>query len=106
MILRRAPGSQSLRGAAQKMGVDPGDPFANLEGRARDQGKHLSRFHGDPENAPAAYNAGPRAGYSRNWAAAEMASAGSPKSPKTAICLKGPEVRYRETLLCRRASRD
>ncbi len=41
------------------MGVDPRDPFANLEGGARYLRAQLDRFDGDLEKALAAYNAGP-----------------------------------------------
>ena len=41
------------------MGVDPGDPTANLEGGARYLRMQLDAFGGDVEKALAAYNAGP-----------------------------------------------
>ena len=44
---------------ASQLGVDPDDPFANLEGGARYLREQLDRFDGDLEKALAAYNAGP-----------------------------------------------
>ena len=51
--------AQLMPGTAREMGVDPGDPFANLEGGARYLRQQLDRFDGDVEKALAAYNAGP-----------------------------------------------
>lgn len=51
--------AQLMPGTAREMGVDPGDPFANLEGGARYLREQLDRFGGDVEKALAAYNAGP-----------------------------------------------
>jgi len=51
--------TQLMPGTAREMGVDPNDPFANLEGGARYLRAQLDRFDGDPEKALAAYNAGP-----------------------------------------------
>lgn len=51
--------AQLMPGTAREMGVDPDDPFANLEGGARYLRQQLDRFDGDLEKALAAYNAGP-----------------------------------------------
>jgi soluble lytic murein transglycosylase-like protein len=51
--------AQLMPGTARDMGVDPDDPFANLEGGARYLREQLDRFDGDIEKALAAYNAGP-----------------------------------------------
>ena len=51
--------AQLMPGTAREMGVDPRDPFANLEGGARYLREQLDRFDGDLEKALAAYNAGP-----------------------------------------------
>jgi soluble lytic murein transglycosylase-like protein len=51
--------AQLMPGTARQMGVDAGDPFANLEGGARYLREQLNRFDGDIEKALAAYNAGP-----------------------------------------------
>lgn len=51
--------AQLMPGTAREMGVDPADPFANLEGGARYLREQLDRFGGDLEKALAAYNAGP-----------------------------------------------
>ncbi len=51
--------AQLMPGTAREMGVDPDDPFANLEGGARYFRQQLDRFDGDIEKALAAYNAGP-----------------------------------------------
>lgn len=51
--------AQLMPGTARQMGVDAGDPFANLEGGARYLREQLDRFDGDLEKALAAYNAGP-----------------------------------------------
>ena len=51
--------AQLMPGTAREMGVDPNDPFANLEGGARYLRQQLDRFDGDVEKALAAYNAGP-----------------------------------------------
>jgi soluble lytic murein transglycosylase-like protein len=48
-----------MPGTARDLGVDPNDPFANLEGGARYLREQLDRFDGDIEKALAAYNAGP-----------------------------------------------
>lgn len=51
--------AQLMPGTARELGVDPDDPFANLEGGARYLRQQLDRFEGDLEKALAAYNAGP-----------------------------------------------
>jgi soluble lytic murein transglycosylase-like protein len=51
--------AQLMPGTAREMGVDPDDPFANLEGGARYLRQQLDRFDGNVEKALAAYNAGP-----------------------------------------------
>ena len=51
--------AQLMPGTARELGVDPGDPFANLEGGARYLRAQIDRFDGDLEKALAAYNAGP-----------------------------------------------
>lgn len=51
--------AQLMPGTAAQMGVNPGDPGANLEGGARYLRMQLDAFSGDVEKALAAYNAGP-----------------------------------------------
>ena len=51
--------AQLMPGTARAMGVDPNDPYANLEGGARYLRMQLDAFDGDLEKALAAYNAGP-----------------------------------------------
>lgn len=51
--------AQLMPGTAERMGVNAGDPTANLEGGARYLRMQLDAFHGDVEKALAAYNAGP-----------------------------------------------
>lgn len=51
--------AQLMPGTARELGVDPSDPFANLEGGARYLRAQMDRFGGDVEKALAAYNAGP-----------------------------------------------
>ena len=51
--------AQLMPATARGLGVDPGDPAANLEGGARYLRAQLDAFGGDVEKALAAYNAGP-----------------------------------------------
>ncbi len=51
--------AQLMPGTARELGVNPDDPFANLEGGARYLRQQIDRFGGDLERALAAYNAGP-----------------------------------------------
>lgn len=51
--------AQLMPATARELGVDPHDPYANLEGGARYLRAQLDRFDGDLEKALAAYNAGP-----------------------------------------------
>lgn len=51
--------AQLMPGTARELGVNPNDPFANLEGGARYLRQQMDRFGGDVEKALAAYNAGP-----------------------------------------------
>jgi soluble lytic murein transglycosylase-like protein len=51
--------AQLMPGTARDLGVNPDDPFANLEGGARYLRQQLDTFGGDLEKALAAYNAGP-----------------------------------------------
>ena len=51
--------AQLMPGTARELGVDPNDPYANLEGGARYLRQQIDRFDGDLEKALAAYNAGP-----------------------------------------------
>lgn len=51
--------AQLMPGTARELGVNPDDPFANLEGGARYLRQQLDRFDGDLEKALAAYNVGP-----------------------------------------------
>lgn len=51
--------AQLMPGTARMLGVNPGDPLANLEGGARYLRQQIDAFGGDIEKALAAYNAGP-----------------------------------------------
>ncbi|NCU10754.1 MAG: lytic transglycosylase domain-containing protein [Sphingomonadaceae bacterium] len=80
--------AQLMPGTARELGVNPWDPFANLEGGVRYLRQQLDRFDGDVEKALAAYNAGPgrvlRAGgvpnirETRGYVASIMARLASP----------------------------
>ncbi len=55
---------QLMPGTAARLGVDPRDPYQNLQGAARYLGGLVERYRGKPNQyklAFAAYNAGPRA---------------------------------------------
>jgi soluble lytic murein transglycosylase-like protein len=52
---------QLMPGTAQALGVDAGDPLANIEGGVTYLSRMIRRFGGDLSKAVAAYNAGPEA---------------------------------------------
>lgn len=51
--------AQLMPATARELGVDPANPYSNLEGGARYLRAQLDRFDGNVEKALAAYNAGP-----------------------------------------------
>jgi soluble lytic murein transglycosylase-like protein len=51
--------TQLMPGTARELGVDPWNPYSNLEGGVKYLRQQLDRFNGDLEKALAAYNAGP-----------------------------------------------
>lgn len=51
--------TQLMPGTARELGVNPWNPYANLEGGVKYLRQQLDRFNGDLEKALAAYNAGP-----------------------------------------------
>ncbi|MGJ0430859.1 lytic transglycosylase domain-containing protein [Methylobacter sp.] len=61
--------TQLMPDTAKELGVDPHDPYQNIEGGARYLKQNLDKFGGDYAQAIAGYNAGPnnKAVTTRNW---------------------------------------
>jgi hypothetical protein len=61
--------TQLMPGTAKELGVDPSDPYQNIEGGARYLRQNLDKFGGDYSQALAGYNTGPnrKAVVSKNW---------------------------------------
>lgn len=61
--------TQLMPGTAKELGVDPNDPYQNIEGGAKYLRQNLDKFGGDIGQAVAGYNAGPnnRAVVNKDW---------------------------------------